>query len=268
MARPFDTAPSGRELCARQLTKRFDGIAVVKGVDFSIRAGEIVGYLGPNGSGKTTTARMLAGLLEPSAGRVEYNGRDVHDDPIAYRRELGYIQEEPFLYPFLSGREYLELIGRLREMPEDLLAQKIERFLELFGILPAADQAIASYSKGMRQKVLITAALLHDPAVILFDEPESGLDVTTTLVLRHLVRTLAARGKAILYSSHILEVVERVCTRVIVLHDGSVVADDSVDRLQALMSRSSLEGVFSKLVMRVDPEVVARELADTAALGA
>ena len=127
MARPFDTAPSGRELCARQLTKRFDGIAVVKGVDFSIRAGEIVGYLGPNGSGKTTTARMLAGLLEPSAGRVEYNGRDVHDDPIAYRRELGYIQEEPFLYPFLSGREYLELIGRLREMPEDLLAQKIER---------------------------------------------------------------------------------------------------------------------------------------------
>jgi ABC-2 type transport system ATP-binding protein len=265
---PVDCAQGGPELCARHLTRRFDGIAVVKGVDFTIRAGEIVGYLGPNGSGKTTTARMLAGLLEPSAGRVEYNGRDVHDDPIAYRRQLGYIQEEPFLYPFLSGREYLELIGRLREMPEDLLTQKIERFLELFGILPAADQAIASYSKGMRQKVLITAALLHDPAVILFDEPESGLDVTTTLVLRHLVRTLAARGKAILYSSHILEVVERVCTRVIVLHEGNVVADDSVDRLQALMSRSSLEGVFSKLVMRVDPEVVARDLADVAALGA
>ena len=266
--KPFDSPRGGPELCARHLTRRFDGIAVVKGVDFTVRAGEIVGYLGPNGSGKTTTARMLAGLLEPSAGRVEYNGRDVHDDPIAYRRELGYIQEEPFLYPFLSGREYLELIGRLREMPEDLLTQKIERFLELFGILPAADQAIASYSKGMRQKVLITAALLHDPAVILFDEPESGLDVTTTLVLRYLVRTLAARGKAILYSSHILEVVERVCTRVIVLHEGSVVADDSVDRLQALMSRSSLEGVFSKLVMRVDPEVVARDLADAAALGA
>ena len=266
--KPFDSPRGGPELCARHLTRRFDGIAVVKGVDFTVRAGEIVGYLGPNGSGKTTTARMLAGLLEPSAGRVEYNGRDVHDDPIAYRRQLGYIQEEPFLYPFLSGREYLELIGRLREMPEDLLTQKIERFLDLFGILAAADQAIASYSKGMRQKVLITAALLHDPAVILFDEPESGLDVTTTLVLRHLVRTLAARGKAILYSSHILEVVERVCTRVIVLHDGSVVADDSVDRLQALMSRSSLEGVFSKLVMRVDPEVVARDLADAAALGA
>ena len=256
------------ELRARQLTKRFDGIAVVKDVDFAIRPGEIVGYLGPNGSGKTTTARMLSGLLVPSSGRVEYGGRDVHLDPIAYRHELGFIQEEAFLYPFLSGREYLELIGRLREMPEALLTIKINRFLELFGILPAADQAIASYSKGMRQKVLITAALLHDPAVILFDEPESGLDVSTTLVLRHLVRTLADRGKAVLYSSHILEVVERVCTRVIVLHEGSVVADDSVDRLQTLMARSSLEGVFSKLVMRIDPELVAKDLADTAALGA
>ncbi len=256
------------ELRARQLTKRFSGIAVVKDVDFAIQPGEIVGYLGPNGSGKTTTAKMLAGLLVPSSGRVEYAGRDIHLDPIAYRHQLGFIQEEAFLYPFLSGREYLELIGRLREIPDGLLTQKIDRFLDLFGILPAADQAIASYSKGMRQKVLITAALLHDPSVILFDEPESGLDVTTTLVLRHLVRTLAARGKAVLYSSHILEVVERVCSRVIVLHEGVVVADDSVDRLQTLMSRSNLEGVFSKLVMRIDPELVARDLADAAALGA
>jgi len=256
------------ELRTQQLTKHFSNIAVVKDVNFVIQPGEIVGYLGPNGSGKTTTAKMLAGLLVPSSGRVEYDGRDIHIDPIAYRHELGYIQEEAFLYPFLSGREYLELIGRLREIPQSLLTLKIERFLDLFGILPAADQTIASYSKGMRQKVLITAALLHDPDVILFDEPESGLDVTTTLVLRHLVRALASRGKAVLYSSHILEVVERVCTRVIVLHEGSVVADDSVDRLQTLMARTSLEGVFSKLVMRIDPELVAKDLADTAAMGA
>jgi ABC-2 type transport system ATP-binding protein len=256
------------ELRARQLTKRFSGIAVVRDVDFTIEPGEIVGYLGPNGSGKTTTAKMLAGLLVPSSGRVEHAGRDIHLDPIAYRHELGFIQEESFLYPFLSGREYLQLIGRLRQIPEALLTRKIDRFLDLFGILSAADQAIASYSKGMRQKVLITAALLHDPSVILFDEPESGLDVTTTLVLRHLVRTLATRGKAVLYSSHILEVVERVCTRVIVIHEGSVVADDSVDHLQTLMSRTSLEGVFAKLVMRIDPELVARDLADAAALGA
>jgi ABC-2 type transport system ATP-binding protein len=255
-------------LHAHRLSKHFSGVRVVKNVDFTIRPGEVVGYLGPNGSGKTTTARMLAGLLEPSSGHVEYGGFDIRLDLVAFRRELGYIPEEPYLYPFLSGSEYLYLIGRLREMPEALLKTKIESFLELFGLSPAADQAIASYSKGMRQKIVISAALLHDPSVVLFDEPETGLDVATTLMLRHLVRTLAARGKSILYSSHILEVVERVCDKVIVLHQGAVVADDSIASLRSLLSRSSLEGVFSQLVIRQDPEQLARDLADVSALGA
>ena len=255
------------ELRARQLSKHFSGVRVVHDVSFTIQPGEIVGYLGPNGSGKTTTARMLAGLLEPSAGRVAYDGHDIRDDLVAFRRLLGYIPEEPYLYPFLSGTEYLQLVGRLREIPERLLAKKIELFLELFGLTSAADQSIASYSKGMRQKIVISSALLHDPAVVLFDEPETGLDVTTTLMLRHLVRTLAARGKAILYSSHILEVVERVCDRVIVLHRGRMVADDSIERLRSLLSRSSLEGVFAQLVIRDDPEQLARDLADVAAYG-
>ena len=257
-----------RDLRAIRLSKHYSGNRVVKDVDFTIRPGEIVGYLGPNGSGKTTTARMLAGLVEPSSGRVEFGGRDIRDDVIAYRHELGYVPEEPYLYPFLSGREYLELIGRLRGIPEGLLTMKIDGFLELFGLRAAADQAISSYSKGLRQKIVISAALLHDPAVVLFDEPESGLDVTTVLVLRHLARTLAERGKAILYSSHILEVVERVCAKVIVLHEGAIVADDSVDNLQTLLSRTSLEGVFSQLVIKSDPQQTAREIADVAALGA
>jgi ABC-2 type transport system ATP-binding protein len=256
------------ELRAHGLSKHFSGIRVVRDVSFTVRPGEIVGYLGPNGSGKTTTARMLAGLIDPSAGYVEYDGRNIRDDLIDYRRELGYIPEEPYLYPFLSGTEYLQLVGRLREMPERLLTQKIESFLELFGLTTAADQSIASYSKGMRQKIVISAALLHDPSVVLFDEPETGLDVTTTMMLRHLVRTLAARGKAILYSSHILEVVERVCDRVIVLHKGAMVADDSIERLRTLLSRTSLEGVFSELVIREDPEQLARALADVSALRA
>lgn len=256
------------ELRARSLTKHFSGVVAVRHVDFTLSPGEIVGYLGPNGSGKTTTLRMIAGLVEPSSGRVEIDGRNVRDDLIAFRHELGYVPEEPYLYPFLSGREYLELIGRLREVPERLLAMKIDGFLKLFGLSSAADQAIASYSKGMRQKIVISGALLHDPAVVLFDEPESGLDVTTTLVLRHLIRILAGRGKAILYSSHILEVVERVCSRVIVLHKGGVVADDSVEHLQVLMSRSSLEGVFSQLVIKEDPARIADDLASVAALGA
>ena len=255
------------DLRATRLSKHFSGVRVVNDVNVTIRPGEVVGYLGPNGSGKTTTARMLAGLLEPSSGIVEYGGLDIRDDLVAFRRELGYIPEEPYLYPFLSGTEYLYLIGRLREIPEALLTTKIEGFLNLFGLGPAADQSIASYSKGMRQKIVISAALLHDPSVVLFDEPETGLDVTTTLMLRHLVRTLAGRGKAILYSSHILEVVERVCDRVIVLRKGEVVADDSIARLRTLLSRNSLEGVFSELVIREDPEQLARDLADVSALG-
>ena len=254
------------ELRAHRLSKHFSGVRVVKDVDFALRPGEIVGYLGPNGSGKTTTARMLAGLLEPSAGHVEYAGRDIRDDVIGFRRRLGYIPEEPYLYPFLSGREYLQLVGRLRELPETLLAVKIAGFLDLFGLSVAADQAIASYSKGMRQKIVISAALMHDPSVVLFDEPETGLDVTSTLMLRHLVRMLAARGKAILYSSHILEVVERVCDKVIVLHKGDVVANDSIARLRALLSQSSLEGVFSELVIRENPELLAKDLAELSAM--
>jgi ABC-2 type transport system ATP-binding protein len=249
-------------LRACRLAKRYHGVAVVRDVDFVVRPGDVLGYLGPNGSGKTTTLRMLTGFLDPSGGHAEYEGSDVRDNPIEFRHRLGYIPEEPLLYPFLSGREYLELVGRLRGIADRRLVAKIDAFLDLFGILGAADQSIASYSKGMRQKVLITAALLHDPSLIVFDEPESGLDVTSTLVLRHLVRTLAERGKTIVYSSHLLEVVERVCTRVIVIHRGVVVADDSVDRLRETVASDSLEEVFAQLAMTQNPEVVARDLAD------
>jgi ABC-2 type transport system ATP-binding protein len=247
---------------AHHLVKRFFGITVVDDVSFSVRAGEVVGYLGPNGSGKTTTARMCTGLMETSAGSVRFEGRAITDDLIAFRRRLGYVPEEPHLYSFQSGREYLELVGRLRELPPLLLERKMNALLELFGLSGAANQGIASYSKGMKQKLLLIAALLHDPDVLIFDEPDSGLDVTTTLVLRHLVRALAKRGKAVLYSSHVLELVEKLCDRVIVLHRGRVVADDSVANLQDLMTSHSLEEVFAQLVLRDDPQQTARDIAD------
>lgn len=253
---------------AHHLTKRYFGSPVVKDVNFAVCAGEILGYLGPNGSGKSTTIRMLAGLLDPSVGRVTFRGIDIQADPVAFRRVLGYVPEEPHLYPFLSGREQLELVGRLREMPAALLQKKMAALLELFGMADAAEQPISAYSKGMRQKILIIGALLHDPELLVLDEPDSGLDVTATLVLRHLVRNLAARGRAVLYSSHVLEIVERVSTSVIVLHRGEVVAHDSVARLRELMSSASLEEVFSQLVLRVDPARTAQDIADVVSLRA
>ena len=194
--------------------------------------GEVVGYLGPNGSGKTTTTRILTGLLEPTSGAVLFDGRETRLDPIEFRRRLGYVPEEPHLYPFLSGREHLELVGRLREMPPASMDRKIARS-------PRAVRAVGC--RGAGDRVLFKGDEAEDshhrraPArsgLLIFDEPDSGLDVTAALVLRHLVANLAARGKAILYTSHILDVVERLCTRVIVLHEGRVVADDSVQHLR------------------------------------
>jgi ABC-2 type transport system ATP-binding protein len=253
---------------ARDLVKRFSGVTVLNDVSFQVAAGEVVGYLGPNGSGKTTTSRLLTGLLDPSSGTIHFEGRPIHEDLTAYRRHLGYVPEEPFLYPFLSGLEYLELVGRLREMPADLLDRKARGLLELFGLAAAAEQALSSYSKGMKQKILIIAALLHDPDLLILDEPDSGLDATSIIVMRHLVRALAARGKAVLYSSHVLELVEKLCTRVIVLHRGSIVANDSPEHLRTLMHRESLEEVFAQLVLRTDPEATARDIAEMVALRA
>jgi ABC-2 type transport system ATP-binding protein len=247
---------------ARGLSKFYFGVPAVKDVSFTVAPGEVLGYLGPNGAGKSTTVGILTGLVEPTAGQVYYRGVRVDTDLVGYRRRLGYVPEEPHLYPFLSGREYLELVGRLREMPARIISPRIEGLLELFGLGDARDQAIGAYSKGMRQKVLIAAALLHDPELLVFDEPLSGLDVTTSLMFRELVSQLARRGKIVIYSSHVLEVVEKICTRVIVLYRGRVVANDTVDRLRDLMSRDSLEEVFRELVIREDPGKTAREIVD------
>jgi len=243
------------------LTKRFPGVIAVKNVSFGVAPGEILGYLGPNGSGKTTTVNMLTGLLEPTTGHVQFKGQDIASDLVEFRRHIGYVPEEPHLYPFLSGREYLQLVGRLREMPERVLERKIGTMLDLFSLGHEADLGIGSYSKGMKQKILIIAALLHDPDVLIFDEPLSGLDVTAAMVFRHLVQRLAAAGKTILYSSHVLEVVEKLCSNVIVLYHGEVVAHDSVEHLRETLARGSLEEVFAQLVVREDPERVARDIA-------
>ncbi len=249
---------SGPILEVRRLTKRFRGLAAVDDVSFTLRPGEILGYVGPNGAGKSTTVKMLIGMLEPSEGQILYGGRSVLEDLPAFQRRLGYVPEEPNLYPFLSGREYLQLVGRLRGIACGPLEEKIEGFLRLMALWDDRDAPLSSYSKGMRQKILLSAALMHDPDILLLDEPLSGLDVNAMIAVRELLLALAARGKMIFYSSHVLDVMEKMCARVLILRQGRVVADDSIAHLRELLDQPSLEGVFT----RFTGEEEGRSLAD------
>jgi ABC-2 type transport system ATP-binding protein len=241
----------------RGVTKNYSGIPVVSNVSFVAPAGEVTGYLGPNGSGKSTTLKMITGLIEPSAGEILFNGEPISRDRTRHKQRLGYVPEEPHLYPHLSGAEYLEMVGQLRALPERALAQKIEGFLRLFLLHGDRDVPLGSYSKGMRQKILLTAALLHNPDLILLDEPFSGLDVNAALILRDLISRLAARGKVVLLSSHEMETVERVSSRVVILHKGRIVANDSIRQLRALMALPNLEGIFSQLAVEQDSAAIA-----------
>lgn len=250
----------------RSVTKRYSGIPVVHDVSFSARGGEVTGYLGPNGSGKSTTMKMITGLIEPSDGELLFNGVPIHADPIAHRQRFGYVPEEPQLYPHLTGHEFLEMVGQLRGLPAARLREKIDGFLRLFGLSEDRHVAISSYSKGMRQKILLSAALLHNPSLVLLDEPFSGLDVGSALVLRELVAELAAQGKAVLLSSHELETVERVCSRVVILHKGRVAADDSITRLRELMNLPTLEQIFTQLAIEQDTKATVRQMVELMSL--
>ena len=243
------------EVCS--LTKRFNGIPVVEDVSFTVKPGEILGYVGPNGAGKSTTAKMIIGLLEPSEGQIRFQGRSVIEDLPGFQSRIGYVPEEPHLYPHLSGREYLQLAGRLRGIPRTVLEPKIDEFLRLFSLWDDRHCSVSAYSKGMRQKILLSAALLHNPDLLILDEPLSGLDVTTALVLRDLMAGLAARGCMILYSSHVLDVLEKVCSQVLILCKGRVVAHDSIEHLRESMHESSLEGIFGQLTREQDHRAVA-----------
>lgn len=244
----------------KSLTKSYSGIPAVNGVSFQIRPGEILGYLGPNGSGKSTTVKMLTGLMEPTSGHVLFRGKDIRENLTDYKRRLGYVPEEPNLYPYLSGKEYLELAGTLRGIPQAVLKKKMIALLELFSLAGNRFSPLQSYSKGMRQKILIIAALLHNPDILIFDEPLSGLDVTAAGIFRNLVRELAREGKTILYCSHVLEVVEKICSHVLILDRGNCVAHESVERLRESTALQTLEQSFSHLVHEPDKESAAREM--------
>jgi ABC-2 type transport system ATP-binding protein len=246
----------------RGVSKRFSASLAVDNVSFSVATGEVTGYLGPNGSGKSTTMKMIAGLIEATKGEILFNGQSIHHDLNSWKQRMGYVPEEPHLYAHLTGLEYLVMVAQLRDLARRPALDRIDGLLRLLGLYDDRHAAISAYSKGMRQKVLVAAALLHNPDVLLLDEPFSGLDVGTALVLRSLIQEFAARGKAVLFSSHELETVERVCSHVVILHRGKVVADDSIQRLRTVMDASTLEGIFSQLAVDQDPIAVSRQIAD------
>jgi len=241
------------------LTKRFRGLTAVHDVSFQIRPGEILGYLGPNGSGKSTTVKIITGLLDASEGEVLLHGRTMVDDPIAFKSRLGYVPEEPQLYTHLTGAEYLILIARLRSIPFDTSCQRAADLLRLFQLHDARNSPISTYSKGMRQRILLAAALLHDPELLILDEPFSGLDVNAALLLRGLLEALAAEGKMILFSSHVLEVVEKVCSRVVILYQGKVVLQDSIENLKTSLN-PDLQKVFASVTNQEDYAPIAQAI--------
>lgn len=248
----------------RDVSKRYGAVTALSHVSFTVRPGEVLGYLGPNGSGKSTTVKMVVGLMPPSRGAILFDGQDIQDHLVDYKAVVGYVPEEAHVYTYLTGPEYLRLCGRLRGIAPGVLEEKIDRFLHLFGLDADYHATLGSYSKGMRQKILLSAALLHNPRVLVLDEPVSGLDVSTALVMRTVVRALAAEGCIVFYSSHELDTVEKISTRVMILRAGQVVADDSAANLRALISVPSLEDVFSQLAVRENVEDIAASLVEAA----
>jgi ABC-2 type transport system ATP-binding protein len=244
--------PSSPLLEVQDVTKRYGSLTAVDHVSLTAQPGEIIGYLGPNGSGKSTTVKMLVGLMPPSAGRILFKGVDIQEQLVDYKARIGYVPEEAHVYTHLTGPEYLRLTGRLRGLPAGRLERKIDDFLRLFRLDAEYHTPLSAYSKGMRQKILLSAALLHNPAVLVLDEPTSGLDVGTALMLRAAIAGLASDGRLVFYTSHELETVEKVSSRVIILRDGAVVADDSAARLRELLQAPSLEDVFAQLTARQD----------------
>lgn len=241
-------------IIAENLVKVYSGdVKALDGISFHIEPGEVCGYLGSNGAGKSTTIRILCGMLEATSGNVIINGFNVNDDPTMVKKMIGYVPETGALFLSLTPFDFLEFVCRMYEMPKDIYVQRIYAFMELFDLKNEINTPMHAFSKGMRQKVLIISSLIHDPEVIVWDEPLSGIDYDTTLTIRNLVKDLRQRGKTFFYSTHIVESAEKICTRVIILNKGKIafegsVHEDSPAELEQLMGKYSvMPGVNEKI---------------------
>lgn len=231
------------------LTKNYGNLTAVKNLNLTVNAGEIYGFLGPNGAGKTTTIKMICGLLKPTKGRVKIDGIDISESPIEAKSKIGLIPDTPNIYPKLTGREFLYFIADIYDVQRDVAVKRAEEIFEMFDLKDKADELIETYSHGMKQKIVIGAALVHDPSVIILDEPTVGLDPKSAKLVKDLLRALAGKGKTVFMSTHILEIAERMCDKVGIINEGTLIAEGTIDELRkkAKDETADLEKLFLEL---------------------
>jgi ABC-2 type transport system ATP-binding protein len=232
----------------QELVKRFGEKTAVDRVTFEVSAGEVFGFLGPNGAGKTTTIKMIVGLLQPTSGSVSVAGFDLEEQPLQAKAVCGYLPDTPNLYPKLSGRELLRFVGDLYEIDQAQVNRRSQELLKLFELADVADDPIDTYSHGMQQKTALASALLHDPQVLVMDEPTVGLDPRSARIIKDILRQLAERGAAVFLSTHILEIAERMCDRIGIINEGQLIAVGTMQELRAIgKGETSLEDIFLNL---------------------
>ncbi|WP_286138306.1 ABC transporter ATP-binding protein [Bacillus sp. AFS055030] len=234
-------------MCLKDLKKDYGAKSVLKGIDLTVHRGQIIGYIGPNGAGKSTTIKILLGLESNYSGNVEIFGEEISEQNVEYKKRIGYVPEIAELYDNLTAREYLTFVGELYGMDFDEADEKAMKLMKVFGLEEVYLSRIASFSKGMRQKVLIISSLIHNPDLLFLDEPLSGLDANSVMVFKEILAILAANGKTIFYSSHIMDVVEKISNRIILINDGKIVADGSFKELKEQNKEGSLEQIFNQL---------------------
>lgn len=231
----------------KQLIKKYGKKEVLHGIDLDIQSGQIIGYIGPNGAGKSTTVKILCGLIDEFEGDVKVLGRDLRTEQIEIKRRIGYIPENPALYESLTPLEFMQFVGRMRSMTDQVIVEKAASLLDIFEMKGNMNQRIATFSKGMRQKVLICSALLHNPELIFMDEPLSGLDANSVIMVKEMLTHLAQEGKTIFYSSHLMDVVEKISDRIVLIDQGRVIADGSFKELSSQANDENLEKLFTRL---------------------